>query len=62
MYKTGAGITQNNKLAYMWLNLSAAQTSRVQALAADLRDHVATEMTSAQIAAAQKLSNEWKPK
>ena len=43
----------------MWFNLSAAQGD---ADATKNRDIVAAKMTPAQIAEAQKLAREWKPK
>jgi hypothetical protein len=43
----------------MWLSLSAAQGDRD---AAETRDRVMKLMTPAQIAEAQKLAREWKPK
>ncbi len=45
-------------LAYMWANLAAAQG---QELAVQLRDVLVEEMTSNQIAEAQRLAREWKP-
>jgi hypothetical protein len=45
-------------LSYMWLNLAAASTGDVQRLAADNRDKVARHMTPAQIAEAQRLSQQ----
>ena len=45
--------------AYMWYTLVAAQGD---ADAAKKRDNVAAKMTPAQIAEAQRLAREWKPK
>jgi len=45
--------------AYMWYNLSAARNYQV---AVRNRDQLAQLMTPAQIAEAQKLAREWKPK
>ncbi|MFQ5961751.1 MAG: tetratricopeptide repeat protein [Candidatus Methylomirabilales bacterium] len=45
--------------AYMWLTLAVEQGSEK---AADERDEVAEDMTPAQIAEAQRLAREWKPK
>jgi uncharacterized protein len=42
----------------MWLNLAAAGGDKK---AAEFRDRIATSMTPAQIAEAQKLAREWKP-
>ena len=46
-------------LAHMWLNLAAAKGDTD---AIKNRDRVATKMTPAQIAEAQKLAREWKLK
>src|SRR5665647_1597615 len=46
-------------VAYMWFSLSAAQGDHDSAIQRDL---VAKLMTPAQIAEAQKLAREWKPK
>ena len=43
----------------MWWNLAAAKGN---AVAVKNRDKVAAKMTSTQIAEAQKLAREWKPK
>ena len=43
----------------MWFNLAAAQGTRG---AAEWRERLAARMTPAQIAEAQKLASEWKPK
>ncbi len=60
MYKKGWGVTQDYVQAYMWYNLAAAQGQKD---AGKSRDHLAnTLMTPAQIAEAQKLAREWKPK
>jgi uncharacterized protein len=59
LYADGRGVPQDYVLAYMWFNLSAAQGDQ---FAVESRDVVAKRMTPAQIAEAQKLSREWKPK
>ena len=59
MYENGLGVPQDYVLAHMWLNLSAAQGIKAAALT---RDDLAERMTTAQIADAQKLAREWKPK
>lgn len=46
--------------AHMWLNLAALH-ERIDG-AVEERDKVASKMTPAQIAVAQKLAREWKPK
>jgi uncharacterized protein len=45
--------------AHKWLNLSAARGNN---FAIKYRDNIAERMTPAQIAEAQKLAREWKPK
>ena len=59
MYERGQGAPQDYVQAHMWFNLAAA---RGNADAARKRDLVAAKMTPAQIAEAQKLVREWKPK
>jgi TPR repeat protein len=59
MNANGHGVPQDFVKAHMWFNLSAAQG---EAEAAENRDIVAAKMTPAQIAEAQKLAREWKPK
>jgi TPR repeat protein len=59
MYEIGQGVPQDYVQAYMWFNLAAAQGTRG---AAEWRERLATRMTPAQIAEAQKLASEWKPK
>jgi hypothetical protein len=60
MYKSGrGGVPKDIVLSLMWLTLSAAQGNEYAMLA---RDRVEQEMTPAQIAEAQKLAREWKPK
>ena len=58
MYKRGQGVSQDNVQAYKWFNLAGSQI--VSAFLS--RDRVADFMTPAQIAEAQKLAREWKPK
>jgi hypothetical protein len=59
MHYSGKGIPQDYVVAHMWLNLAAA---RGNANALRNRDIAAKKMTSAQIAEAQRLAREWKPK
>jgi uncharacterized protein len=64
MYKDGKGVPQDYVRAYMWLNLSTASMPVGpfgSEFAAKQRDEVASKMTPAQIAEAQKLTREWKP-
>ena len=59
MYEKGQGVPQDYVQAYMWFSLAAAQGTKG---AAEWREHVAAHMTPAQIAEAQKMTSEWKPK
>ena len=66
MFYRGRGVPKDYVLAHMWLNLA---TSRYPALekakrewAEIFRDIAASKMTHAQLAEAQKLAREWKPK
>jgi uncharacterized protein len=59
MYGAGLGVPQDYALAHMWVNLAAAGGHKD---AVKNRDIVAAKMTPAQIAEAQKLAREWKPK
>ena len=65
-YARGEGIAQNNVDAHMWFTLAAARfpasDSRNRAAAVKNRDTVAGEMTSEQLAQAQKMAHEWRPK
>jgi len=60
MYFEGRGVPKSYVEAYKWFNLAASQSSApfgVQDL-----DLVASKMTPAQLAEAQRLAREWKPK
>ena len=59
MYRNGQGVPQDYIQAHMWFNLATAQND---ANAAKNRDIVAAKMAPAQIAEAQKMAREWKPK
>jgi uncharacterized protein len=65
-YAQGEGGSQNYVSAHMWFNLAAARfpasDTRNRGLAVKNRDVVAGKMTSDQLAEAQKLAREWKPK
>jgi uncharacterized protein len=58
MYNLGRGVPQDYILAHMWFNLAAVSDKA----AVELRRGLAAQMTPAQIAEAQKLAREWKPK
>ena len=62
MYLNGQGVARDEVQAYKWLDLAAATytTKSERDEAGKTRDSVATHMTPAQIAEAQKLAREWK--
>ncbi len=59
MYRRGEGVPQDDVLAHMWWSLAAAQ-GHVNARRA--RDRLAARMPPYQLAEAQRLAREWKPK
>jgi TPR repeat protein len=66
MYTEGQGVPQDYVQAHKWFNLAAARIpaseTESRAIASKSRDRVASKMTPAQVAEAQKLASEWKPK
>jgi TPR repeat protein len=64
MYAEGRGVSQDYVQAHLWFGLAAASGGNEgdRALAAQNRDAVAEQMTAEQIAEAQRLAGEWKPK
>jgi TPR repeat protein len=59
MYASGLGVPVDNVQAYLWHDRAAAQGVQN---AAEKRDLIAKLLTRAEIAKAQKLAQEWKPK
>jgi TPR repeat protein len=59
MYFGGVGVPKDYVEAHKWLSLAAAQGYKDTA---QFRDLIASAMTPAQIAEAQRLAREWKPK
>ncbi len=59
MYAKGDGAPQSYTLAYMWFHLAAGK--RIEG-AREYRDKCASQMNQAQIAEAQRLAREWRPK
>jgi len=59
LYADGKGVPQDFVVAHMWYNLAAANGEKVGEID---RDALAKQMTPSQIAEAQKLAREWKPK
>jgi TPR repeat protein len=60
MYADGRGVLQDYVQAHMWFNLAASAGYHDEA--AKARDTLTAKMTPAQIAEAQKMAREWKPK
>ena len=58
-YDLGRGVPQDDVQAHMWFYLAAAQGIEQ---ARKERDTLAERMTPAQVAEAQRLAREWKPK
>ena len=59
MYLNGQSVSQDFVVAYMWFDLAASQGMRV---AIKVRNELGQRMTPTQIAEAQKLARDWKPK
>ena len=64
MYQAGDGVPQDYVEAHKWFNLSAAWApdADIRERAVKARDELASMMTPAQVAKAQRMSREWKPK
>jgi hypothetical protein len=62
-YSLGQGVPTDYVLAYMWYQLAAARCDDFEGKSGiQGRDFIAPFMTPAQIAEAQRLAREWKPK
>ena len=61
MYFAGTGVPQDYLEAHRWANLAASRKSGDSGYRT-LRDLIANAMTPEQIAEAQRLAREWKPK
>jgi hypothetical protein len=63
MYADGHGVSLDYVEAYRWLSVAASRfPAENRDVAVNMRDLVAAKMTPTQIAEAQKLAREWKPK
>ena len=64
MYQAGDGVPQDYVEAHKWFNLSAAWApdADIRERAVKARDELASMMTPAQVAKAQRMSREWQPK
>jgi TPR repeat protein len=60
-YEYGHGVPKDFVLAYMWESLASTSELNVAFPAGLARDRLAKQMTSEQIAQAQRLAREWKP-
>ena len=61
-YAKGQGVSANDVEAYMWFDLVAQSDGKRRIAAKEECDRIGSKMTPEQIAEAQKLSREWKPK
>ncbi len=64
IYHEGQGVPQDYVQAHMWYTLAALRSPSglIRGAAVRHRDIIAERMTPAQIAEAQRLAREWKPK
>ncbi len=64
LYMHGKGVPQDYVATHMWFNLAAsrAEDAEIRDMAIKERDLVASMMTPAQIAEAQRMAREWAPK
>jgi len=63
MYEYGDGVPQDYIQALMWYNLAASDlTGEYKERNVKSRDLIAKEMTAEEIAEAERLAREWKPK
>ncbi len=59
IYSQGRGVPKDSVQAYVWYTLAASQGDD---LADKFKDHLEKSMTLDQLAEAQRLAREWKPK
>ena len=64
MYGNGDGVARDYVLAHMWINLAVARwpPGPIRDELASARDKIEKHMTPDQVAEAQRLAREWKPK
>lgn len=64
LYVRGEGVQQDYVQAHMWFNLASARSSDpdTRRRAAEARDMVAKAMSPGQVALAQRLAREWRPR
>jgi len=65
MYEKGQGVVADSPQAYMWYSLAAfrfhGMDAELEARVLQSRDRVAANMSAEQLAAAQKMTREWRP-
>ena len=59
MYEEGHGVAQDYVQAHMWYNIASAQGHEP---ASKYRDRLSKKMPASQIAEAQKMAREWRPR
>ena len=62
MYARGRGVPQDYVQAHKWVNLAASRATSDDRKSTKTRDAIAAQMTPEQVAEAQRLAREWKPK
>lgn len=62
MHSSGDGVIKDYVQAHMWLNLCAAHSSLLNTFCRDGREALEAMMSPAQIAEAQNLARNWKPR
>ena len=66
MYEYGEGVLQNLGYAHKWFNLAASLTSsqerELREKAVEARDRVASQLTTGDLAVAQRLARDWQPR
>jgi Tfp pilus assembly major pilin PilA len=61
-YEKGYDVPKNYILAHMWFSLAAVQDPAYERVVKKNLDTITQHMAPSQIAEAQKLAREWKPK
>lgn len=59
LHRRGEGVAQDPVQAYLWASLAARRKGHVQKVAEALQQALATKMTAAQIAEADRLAGDW---
>lgn len=63
MYAKGQGVPQDFVQAHFWFNVAGTKgTEQERKRANEARDAIAHSMTADQVAAAQRLARDWRPK